>query len=339
MSQAMFGQPRALCRRGHAGYLSRMNRLRHLACILATAAALSTSSAGCGNKSGDTPTAETITAESAITEKNGDLEVTWDVTPDGRVTALVKDKDGLPVRKDITATVTVKPQGGGAPVAVPLAVNDAGLLTGQIPKLDGDLTEVAYDVQAGPAKSQGTMHLPRGGTKELVESAREAAAAKPIAKDQKGPNGGVIQVVGDDIVEVVADKNSGNVRMYFLDDDLKVVPVGKRKGKLGFVGASPVVIDVTPDPGGLYLVGKVVVPVQPVKVTVVVIDGDEVDVAVCGYTPGSVIVVGPAAPVIGVFIVTGWPVVVVPTPVVVQPGVVFVKGKGKGKWKWKGKKW
>jgi hypothetical protein len=47
-----------------------------------------------------------------------------------------------------------------------------------------------------------------------------------------------------------------------------------------------------------------------------------------------VIVVGLAAPVVAVFVVTGWPAVVV-----VQPGVVVVhkgKGKGKGKWKWKG---
>jgi hypothetical protein len=324
-----------------------MKRLLHYVCILATAAALTTSGAGCSKDKGPAA-AEAITAESAVTEKNGDLEVTWNVTPDGQVTALVKDKDGLPVRKGVTVTVTVKPQGGGAPVAVPLTPQgDAGLLTGQIPKLDADLTEVSYDVQADAAKSQGTMHLPRGGTKELVESAREAAAAKPIAKDQKGPNGGVVQVVGDDIVEVVADKGSGAVRVYFLDDDLKVIPIGKRKGKLGFVGASPVVVDVTPDPGGLYLVGKVDISIQPVKITVVVIDGDEVDVALCGYVPGGVIVVGPAAPVIGVFIVTSWPVVVVPGVVVVQPGVIVQpgvvvvtgKGKGKGKWKWKGKKW
>jgi hypothetical protein len=144
-------------------------------------------------------------------------------------------------------------------------------------------------------------------------------------------------VVGDDIVEVVADEKSGAVRMYFLDDDLRVIPVGKRKGKLALVGASPVMVDVNPDPSGLYLSGKVD-PVQPAKVTVVVIDGDEVDVALCGYSPGGVVVVGVGAPVIAIFVVTGWPVVVVPAAVVVQPGVVVVKGKGKGKWKkkWKG---
>lgn len=313
-----------------------MKRLLHVASILATAAALSVTGAGCG-KSSPSASAEAVTAANAVTERNGDLEVTWSVTPEGQVTARVKNKDDMPVAKGVTGTLTVKPQGGGAPTQVPLVQQGDGLLTAQIPKLAEDLTEVGYDLDAGGVKAAGTMHLPRGGTKELVESANEAAAAKVVPPGAKGPNGGVVQVVGDDVVEVVADKGSGAVRMYFLDDDLKVVPAGKKKGKLALVGATPVVVDLAPDPGGIYLAGKVPVQVDPVKITIEVVDGDEVDVALCGYVPGGVIVVGPAAPVIAVFIVTGWPVVVIPTPVVVQPGVVVIhKGKGKGKGKWKG---
>jgi hypothetical protein len=310
-----------------------MKHLRHVASILATVAALSASAPGCGKASGP-GTAEAISAERAITEQNGDLQVTWDVTPDGQVTARVKNKDDMPVTKGITGTVTVKPPGGGAGTPVPLTVQGDGLLTAQIPKLDANLTEVGYELQVDGAKAAGTMHLPHGGTKELVESANEAASAKVIPPGAKGPNGGVVQVVGDDVVEVVADKKSGAVRMYFLNDDLEVIPAGKKSGQIGLVGASPVVVDLTPDPGGIYLVGKVPVVVDPVKVTVTVVDGDEVDTALCGYSPGGVIVVGLAAPVVAVFVVTGWPAVVV-----VQPGVVVVhkgKGKGKGKWKWKG---
>lgn len=314
-----------------------MKRLLRLTCAATAAALLSAGHAGCSKNKADV-TAESISASTAITEKNGDFEITWDVSPDGRVAALVKDKDGLPVRKDLSGSVTLAPKGGGAPIVVPLAPQgDTGLLTGQIPKLDADLTPIGYSVSSGGARAEGSLHVPRGGTKELVESAQEAAAAKPIAKDQKGPNGGVLQVVGDDIVEVVADKSSGAVRVYVLDDDLKVIPVGKRKGKLGFVGASAAVVDVSPDPSGLYLVGTAPVTIQPAKMTIVVVDGDEVDVAIWGYVPGGVVVVGPQAPVIAVFIVTAWPVVVVPA--VVQPGVVVVKGKGKGKWKGKVIKW
>ncbi len=55
------------------------------------------------------------------------------------------------------------------------------------------------------------MHLPAGGTKELDENAKEATKIK-IPVGQKGPNGGVLQVVGDDVVEVVAGKKNGAVR-------------------------------------------------------------------------------------------------------------------------------
>jgi hypothetical protein len=311
-----------------------MKRLLHLGYVLSLGAALSTSAPGC-SKDKEAAAAEAVSAENAVTERNGDVEATWGITPDGQVTALVRDKDGLPVTSGISGSVTVRPQGGGAPVVVPLAAQGNGLVTAQIPKLSQDLTEVGYEVQAGSASATGTMHVPRGGTRELVESATEAAAAGYTSTDQKGPNGGVVQVVGDDLVEVVGDKNSGTVRMYFLDDDLKVIPIGKRRAKLAMVGASPAVIDVDPDPSGMYLTGKAAASVQPVKATVAVIDGDEVDVAICGYVPGGVVVIGPDVPVLGVFVVVGWAPVVV-----VQPGVVVMKGKGKGKgkgkhkWKW-----
>lgn len=285
---------------------------------------------GCGKKGGD---ANAISADSAITERNDAAEVTWSVAPDGQIAARVRNKDDLPVTGGVSGAVTVKGP-GGAPVSVPLKMS-GGVLTGQMPALTADLTEVGYDLDVDGAKVQGTMHLPRGGTKELVDGAKEAAAAKKIAPDAKGPNGGVVQVVGDDIVEVVADKDSGAVRMYVLDDDLRPIPVGHRKGKLAFAGASPEIVELNADPNGMYLSGKCAGKMQPSKLTIEVIDGDEVDVALCHYMPGGVVVVGLGAPVFPVFVVTGWPVVVVATPaVVVQPGVVVVhKGKGKGKWK------
>lgn len=296
----------------------------------------STLAVGCGKKSGE-PAAEAVSAESAVTEKNGAVEVAWNVSPDGRVVARIRDKDDLPVTKGASGSLTVKPPNGGPPVTAALTMGDGGSLTGQIPKLEADLTEVGYELDVGGAKVQGVMHLPRGGTKELVDSANEAAAGKKIPADAKGPNGGVVQIVGDDIVEVVADKDSGAVRMYVLDDDLKPVPVGKRKGKLAFGGAVPEIVTLDADPGGMYLSGKCVGKAPPSKITIEIIDGDEIDVALCHYVPGGVIVVGPGAPVIAVFIVTGWTVVVVPTPVIVQPGIVVHKGKGKGKfkgWRW-----
>ncbi|MEZ4300475.1 MAG: hypothetical protein R3B70_36355 [Polyangiaceae bacterium] len=286
---------------------------------------------GCGKSDKDV-VAEAVSAESSVTERfEGGGDVTWNVAPDGHVSARVRDKDEIVLQQGVSAKVTVA---GAAPVTVPLTLDPAtGLLTGQLPKLTDDLTALDYEVQAGDKKLTGTLHVPRGGTKELVESAREAAAARSLPPDTKGPHGGIVQVVGDDIVEVAADKDSGAVRMYILDDDLKPIPVGKRKGKLGLAGTQAEVVELSAEPNGMYLTGKAAVKANPAKVTVVVIDGDEVDVAICHYVPGAVIVVGPAAPVVAVFVVTGWPVVVVPGVVVVQPGVIVKKGKGKGKFK------
>ena len=68
----------------------------------------------------------------------------------------------------------------------------------------------------------GALHVPAGGTKELVLTAR-TAATKDNYKGQKGPNGGVVQRVGDDVVEIVGDKGTGQVRVYALDATLKPI--------------------------------------------------------------------------------------------------------------------
>ncbi len=97
------------------------------------------------------------------------------------------------------------------------------LLVATGPKLEADLTEVKYNIVVAGKPWNGTLHLPSGGTKVIVEGARKAEK-RPIPPGKTGPNGGVIQVVGDDTIEVVADKASGQVRVYVLDADLKPVP-------------------------------------------------------------------------------------------------------------------
>lgn len=309
--------------------------VRWLHCVGLLALSLGAAAAvGCG-KSAPEASAEAVSAESAITERHPTGDVTWDVTPEGHVTVMMRDKDGLPIEKGVTGSLIVKPASKTAtPVTVALSAPGSGVLTGEMPKLTDELTEVAYDLNGPSGQVKGTLHVPKGGTRELVDGARDAAAAKQIAPDAKGPNGGLVQVVGDDVVEIVADKSSGQVRMYVLDDDLKVVPVGKRKGKVAFVSDTPEVVELAADPSGTYLAGVAVLKSNPIKITVVVVDGDETDVALCHYQPGGVIIVGPMAPVFVVFVVTNWQVVVVPTPVIIPH---YGKGKGKGKGKWKGK--
>ncbi|WP_437967595.1 hypothetical protein WMF04_50025 [Sorangium sp. So ce260] len=280
--------------------------------------------AGCKSTDEATVTEESVEAvpvalEEPLTEEHDGGSVGWEIAPDGAVRAIVRAPDGKPIDKDVSGTLTWKGPNGDA--QVPLALDaKTGLLVAAGPKLEADLTEVKYDVVVAGKPWNGTLHVPAGGTRVIVEGARKAEK-RPIPAGKTGPNGGVIQVVGDDTIEVVADKASGQVRVYVLDANLKPIPVGDRKIKLGFVGPSSEVVVLTPGPGGLYCVGTIAAKVNPVKLTVVVAHPTHADVVLVGYRPGVHVVVGPSAPALGVVVATGWNVSV---KVKTTPGVVVV---------------
>ncbi|HRI66208.1 MAG TPA: hypothetical protein PK156_18300 [Polyangium sp.] len=286
-------------------------------------------------------TAESAAAEEAITEQHEPATVSWVVAPEGKLKARFKAADGAPLGTSVTGSVTVKPlQADAKPVTAKLVYDtEAGVHTAEFPALNADLTEVSYDVSVKGKPIKGAMHVPRGGTRELVATAKVSAEVK-LPEGKKGPNGGVIQVVGDDVIEVVADVKSGETRVYVLDDDFKPIPVGKRKVKLAVVGSAPETVELAAEPKGLYFTGKLtVVKTNPHRLTVVLTGerSPEPVVVLCGYHPGTVVVVGPGAPTIGLFVAVGWaPAVVVVDP---TPNIVVVgKGKGKGRWGWKGGK-
>jgi hypothetical protein len=284
-------------------------------------------------------TAENIQEAEPLVEKHDAASVAWTVDPDGNVKALVKTPDGKPVDKNVTGTLTVKPVAKNpVPTTVPLVLDEkTGLMTAVIPPLEYDLTEVKYDIKVNNKPVKGALHLPPGGTKDLALNAKVSAEVK-LPEGKKGPNGGVLQVVGKDTIEIVGDKKSGDMRVYFLDADLKPVKVVPEKTvKIAVVtDTGPETIILTPDKGGLYFTGKLKVVSNPTKITVAVSSPDHTDVVLCGWHPGTVVVIGPAAPVFGVFVAVNWaPVIVVHD----GPDVVyFGKGKGKGKWKGKGGK-
>jgi len=311
--------------------------LRSTFVLLVLAAALPACSKSEASAKADV-TAESVAAEEAITEQHEPATVAWVVAPDGKVKAHFKAPDGAPLGTSVTGTVTVKPtQKDAKPVTAKLVYNtEAGVHTADIPALDADLTEVSYD---GPVKGKpvkGALHVPRGGTPEPRATAEVSAAGK-LPEGKKGPNGGVVQVVGEDVIEVVADVKTGDTRVYVPDDDFKPIPVGKRKVKIAVVGSAPEAVELQAEPQGLYFTGKLaVVKTNPHKLTVV-LHGEHSPqpvVVLCGWHPGTVVVVGPGAPVIGLFVAVNWaPVVIVDH----SPGVIVVgKGKGKGKWGWKG---
>ncbi|MCC6559164.1 MAG: hypothetical protein IT372_40075 [Polyangiaceae bacterium] len=304
------------------------------------ALAITTAVPACSSKSQDI-TVENIQEKGALTEQHEAATVVWSVTSDGQVRALVKTPDGKPVEKGATGSLTVKgSEAGATPTTAPLTQDEkTGLLGATIPKLDDDITEMKYEIKVDGKVVAGALHLPPGGTKELEESAKESAGTKIEGK--KGPNGGVIQVVGDDVVEVVADKATGKVRVYVLDDDLKPVKIEDRKITVAVVTAKgPEVIVVTPDPGGLYFTGKMSVVANPVKLTVAVTYKGHTHVCLHGHHPGGVVVVGPSAPAVVVLATVNWDVnvdVTVPTPVIVVDDHHHHHGKGKAKGKHKHK--
>ncbi|UQA57836.1 hypothetical protein [Polyangium aurulentum] len=277
---------------------------------------------------------ENVPASEALAEQHDAATATWAVKPDGHVRLRLTEPDGTPIEDGVSGTLTVRPL---APDAKPVNANlefDArtGLYTAAMPELDDELTEMSYEIDVKGKPIKGALHLPKGGTKELVANAKVNAEIE-LPKDKKGPNGGVVQVAGEDILEIVADPKSGEARVYVLDDDFKPMPVGKRKVEIGVVAASPEMVALAPDPEGLYFTGKIGVKANPHKLTVVLHgEGSHPPAAVLyGYAPGSVVVVGPSAPSVGFFVVGGFSPVIVVAP----HSPVIVVGKGKGKWRFK----
>jgi hypothetical protein len=285
-------------------------------CLVAAACAASVAITACKAKTevtADTPeataTVESIGEEDAIiTEQHDDATIVWNVSPEGQVKALVKTPDGKVIDKDVSGTVTWKGSApDAAPIVLPLAFDaKAGMLVGTVPRLDGELTELKYDLKVQGKPLVGALHVPAGGTKELVLHAKASADIK-IPEGKVGPNGGVIQVVGSDRIELVAEKATGKVRVYVLDADFNPVKVEDRTIRLAIGGEAPETIVLVPEPGGLYFSGKLRAAVDPVRVTVAVARPRvRTHVCIVGYSPGAVLVVGARAPRVRMVVASGW---------------------------------
>ena len=292
--------------------------------------AVATASLSC-KSSDDAASAEEVSASpEAIVEEHDSVGIAWTVTGDGRARAVVLEA-GKPSKQKYKGTVAW----GGQ--TLDLEPNDGGILQAQGPKLEADITEVDYVLTGPGAKAlQGSLHLPRGGTKQLVASAKESAEADLQAK--AGPHGGKVQLVGKDRVEVVANPENRELRVYVLDSDLEVVPVGDRKITVAVVSDKHEVVVLAPDAKGEYATAKLASAAEPVKVTVSITTEGSTHVVLLDHRPGAVVVVGSRAPRVKIMVKgTFW----APAVVVVNDGddhhhhhtKIHIKDKHKGKGK------
>jgi hypothetical protein len=269
------------------------------------------------------PTADTATPESTITEEGESGAVSWDVGTDGQVRASLKTPDGKPITKNIRGTVTWP--GEMVDTQAELVPDEKGVLVASGPPLQEDLTQIDYALEVDGKPWVGVLHVPRGGTRAIEEDARVAAQVT-VPAGKRGPNGGVIQYVGGEPVEMVADKSSQEVRLYVLDRDYNVIDPGERTVRLGYGAEYPGVSVLVREPGANYYVGPWYADYSPFRVTVAMTVGVETHVGIVGWSYGAPLRfgIGFAAPVafVGVY---GWA-----PSVSVSMGVGFGFGWGVG---------
>lgn len=256
--------------------------------ILAAAAAAIPAALGCAKKADPPPAAEPqgdAPPPEGVTETNDNGTVTWTVAADGKVRGVARTSDGKVVSKNITGNITWKTP--GLETVYPVTTDEQEeVLIATVPPPEDDLTEMRYTLDVEGKPWNGVLYVPKGGTQVLVDDAR-AAAERPPPEDKKvGPHGGVVQIVGKDRVEMVADKETGQVRVYILDADYAPIPIGERRVKLAVVADEPEVVELDPEPGGLYFYAGLNTRVDPVRVTVSVGLGVETHAGIFGWRPG-----------------------------------------------------
>lgn len=222
-------------------------------------------------------------SKSALIEAFGSGSIAWTVDDSGKIRAEIRDKDNANVSK--SASGTADWDGGNAKLVYD---DDAKALVGNGPALKADITPIKYSITGGPEPMSGTLQVPTGGTNALVADAKPDSAD---AGNATGPNGGVVQVVGDDRIEIVADKDSDEIRVYVLDAGGKPVAPGDRKITLAVNGDSNEVIVLTPSSDNVYLTGNWKAKMDPSRITVCVRRGATVHVAIVGWHPGAKLLV------------------------------------------------
>ena len=261
---------------------------------------------GTAAPTGADPAANAALSGDVLVEEHPGGSVTWLIGGDGKVKAAV-EVASKPA-KDVSGDLLFKAKGGAKKVDIKADGKTAGLFVAEGPKLEHDLTPIDYNLKVEGKPWKGTLHLPPGGTAELVANAK--ATAEAGFEGKVGPHGGVIQVVGKDILEVLLIEGTGEMRVYLLSPKLEVEAIGDRKITVAIQAEAeaPRVYVLKPEAEvGLYASANVKLKAAPVRVTIAVrppdVDLDakaaaraRVNVALVGFRPGLRIKVGAKAP-------------------------------------------
>jgi hypothetical protein len=256
--------------------------------------------AGCGHAPAD----NAIAPEETVVEESDRGTIAWDVDADGHVKAAIKATDGHAITKDVTGQISF-PDAMQEPF-VDAEMSPEGFLVADGPALQDDLTEMDYDLVVEGAPWTGVMYLPRGGTQAIERDAKADAAAIAGLENTAGPNGGVVQVIGGERYEVVADRDTQEMRMYLLGPSLEVVDPGERVMRVGYVTTYPESLLLVREPGAFYYVGRVQSGWDPVQITIGVGFGGSFHYGIVGFHFGERVYFGARAPALRVMAVRAW---------------------------------
>ncbi len=283
---------------------------------LALAAALSVAAplAGCGDSKLAGSTLESVVSDpTACQEQHPDSVIAFVVGADGAVRAGATGADGKPAK--IEGGTLAFRKDGGPPTEAKLAPEgDGTVASAKGPALDGDVTAMDYAVQVAGKTLKGVLHLPAGGTKTLAETAKTAAP-----ETATGPNGGQVQTVGGEPIEVAVAPN-GDVVAYMLDSSRKTMVTTGRTVWL-LIDGEKVALAQRED--GAF-VGRTTV-VAPRKITVVLVRDGKRHVVMVGNRPGLKIAADRAPGVVIVKVIAKGPVDKNPD----EPGMGHASGKDK----------
>jgi hypothetical protein len=186
----------------------------------------------------------------------------------------------------------------GAPVEL-TPIEGTGVLEGKGQlKLGADLTRAKYDLLVEGKSWDGTLFLPAGGTADLVASAHARSTIK-LPEAKAAPHGGTLQIVGNDVVELVAYASTGELRVYLFDAELKALAAVDREIKVGLASDSKAeLVALVPEPGGAYFTGKIGLNVDPIDVTIwsKVKGQAQAQIALIGLQPNGALAVSATAP-------------------------------------------